>query len=364
VSLKEWSESGLINREIRLYKELSKRGISITFITFGDTSDRELQYLLSDIKIVPIYERIKKSKFFIIRFLKSFFIPFYFRELLSSTDLFKTNQVWGGWIAVICKIFFGKPLLARCGYEYYSFAMKQGCSRSFSWLAYITSWITYHSAERIHLASGEDASYVKSKFWVKKNKINVRPNWIDTDYFKPSNSNKCYDVLMVGRLCAQKQIHLAVDALHGTEYRLKIIGKGELEAEIKENLQEKNIRYELVDKVPNHEMASIYQKSKIYIITSKYEGNPKSLLEAMSCGLPVIGTNVNGIREVIENNSNGLIVKECKTSIRKAIDLIINDENLSNRMAYNARKSILTNNAFEKSIRTEIEDYNSIKSND
>ena len=98
-------------------------------------------------------------------------------------------------------------------------------------------------------------------------------------------------------------------------------------------------------------MVSIYQKSKIYVITSKYEENPKSLLEAMSCGLPVIGTNVTGIREVIKNNSNGLTVKQCETSIRKAIDLIINDENLSNRMGYNARESILNNNAFEKSIQ-------------
>ena len=44
---------------------------------------------------------------------------------------------------------------------------------------------------------------------------------------------------MVGKLSAQKQIHLAIDALHGTEYRLKIIGKGELETEIKETCRRK-----------------------------------------------------------------------------------------------------------------------------
>ena len=70
ISLKDWDESGILNREIELYKSLSKnRNTKFTFVTYGDKEDLKYSYLLDDLNIIPIYSLIDKSKYKIINFL-------------------------------------------------------------------------------------------------------------------------------------------------------------------------------------------------------------------------------------------------------------------------------------------------------
>ena len=95
-----------------------------------------------------------------------------------------------------------------------------------------------------------------------------------------------------------------------------------------------NVRF--IGKVPNDKMPGIYQTYPIYIICSRYEGNPKSLLEAMSCGCAVIGTNVPGIQGIIEHEINGLLVKSDAKSLREAVLDLIKDKKKRERLAENA----------------------------
>ena len=57
-------------------------------------------------------------------------------------------------------------------------------------------------------------------------------------------------------------------------------------------------------------MPQYYNRCKVYVLCSLYEGNPKTLLEAMACGCAVVGTNVLGIQEIIRHQENGLLVPE------------------------------------------------------
>ena len=76
VSLKDWLETGLLSREIKLYEEIAKNeNITFTFLTFGDKSDTELIQNKS-ISVIPVYQYIKKSKNTYVNFIKSFWIPF------------------------------------------------------------------------------------------------------------------------------------------------------------------------------------------------------------------------------------------------------------------------------------------------
>lgn len=60
-------------------------------------------------------------------------------------------------------------------------------------------------------------------------------------------------------------------------------------------------------------------RSMAFILPSFYEGHPKALIEAMACGLPVIGTNVPGVRELIVHGKTGLLCSPDSDSIRNAI---------------------------------------------
>ena len=67
----------------------------------------------------------------------------------------------------------------------------------------------------------------------------------------------------------------------------------------------------------------IIEQVKLSVLCSKIEGNPKSLLEAMACKCPVIGTNVDGINDIIIDGKNGILstldAKNLKQSVLKIL---------------------------------------------
>ena len=117
VSLKIWAESGLLQREVYLYLELMrKHNIEVQFLTYGDTSDRQWQSELKGITLLPVYERLPILRYKILSIFQSILIPWYFRKEFQKTNILKTNQVWGSWVAILVKWIFHKPLLIRCDY--------------------------------------------------------------------------------------------------------------------------------------------------------------------------------------------------------------------------------------------------------
>ena len=89
ISLKIWDETGLLNREIGLYKKLNDtKEIKFTFLTFGNEVDHQYDDLLGDIKIFPIYSEFKFHKNKIIRFLYTFVICFKLKKQ------FKEDHGW------------------------------------------------------------------------------------------------------------------------------------------------------------------------------------------------------------------------------------------------------------------------------
>jgi glycosyltransferase involved in cell wall biosynthesis len=74
---------------------------------------------------------------------------------------------------------------------------------------------------------------------------------------------------------------------------------------------------------------------------------PKVLLEAMSCGLPVIGSKIDGTKEVIVHGENGLLCDTGSNSIREAIVTVMNDTELRDKLGANARKTIMENYSLE-----------------
>ena len=113
ISLKDWDESGILNREIELYKSLSKnRDTKFTFVTYGDKEDHKYSYILDDLNIIPIYSLINESKYNILNFFKSLFISKKLSKIISDPTYLKTNQLNGSWVAMLIKFY------TRCYYFY------------------------------------------------------------------------------------------------------------------------------------------------------------------------------------------------------------------------------------------------------
>ena len=84
------------------------------------------------------------------------------------------------------------------------------------------------------------------------------------------------------------------------------------------------------------------QRSKIAVLPSYREGLPKNLLEAASCELPIITTNVVGCKEICLNNFNGqLVPAQNYILLSKAIKKVLNNPKLSSFYGKNGRKLVI-----------------------
>jgi glycosyltransferase involved in cell wall biosynthesis len=83
----------------------------------------------------------------------------------------------------------------------------------------------------------------------------------------------------------------------------------------------------------------------IFVLPSLWEGLPIGLLEAMSMGKAVIATNVDGTKEIIKNNENGLLIETSNLTqdLTEAILHLSTNENLRNQLGINAKKTIQEN---------------------
>lgn len=363
VSLSLWKEKGLLQREVKLYQALAKKGINVTFLSWGGSEDREVaEALLPEITTLSLYNHLPRPKSKALRALVSLLVPFALRRELKQAEIYKTNQLWGGWVAALSALILQKPLIARCGFELYDFTVRQNHSlirQKFIWLI---SRFTYGVATRICVATQEDKDVVIKEFKQKSEKISLHPNWIDTDFFTPQEvAKKENHILFVGRLSEQKNLPRLFEAMVGTGITLDIIGKGELKSALQAQADRIGIKVNFGGVVPNDKLPALYNSYPAYVLASDYEGNPKTLLEAMACGCAVIGTDVSGISSVIDHEKSGLLSAPNVTALRETIKYLMSAPDLRKSLGERARAQIVEDQTLDKLIDKELACYDLIE---
>lgn len=354
MSLKKWSEGGMLFREVRIYNELAKHFDKIYFLSYGGREEDEYKDFLA-----PNIEILQNEKG-INLFIYSFIAPFIHRKTIRNVDILKTNQMLGSWTAVIAKLLFRKKLVVRQGYHLSAFSERKNFIRKF--LSIIIEYFSYKIANKIIVASEKDRIFIIKKYKVNEDKINVIPNYVDTKSFKPLEGKpKDGRITFVGRLDKQKNLFSLIDAIKNLDVKITLIGKGPLRDALKEKAKKEGIKNIIfAGVVPNEKLPEELNKSKIFILPSFYEGNPKTLLEAMACGLPVIGTNVIGIKEIIKHGENGYLCGTSAEAIKEAIMEVMNSENLRHKIGMNARNTIIKKYSLEKIVNKELKLYDEL----
>ena len=153
-------------------------------------------------------------------------------------------------------------------------------------------------------------------------------------------------LIAAGRLHPQKGFDLLIDAyaLSSVQKKIKmlIFGDGALKEELQRKIDEKNLSEYIVLKGKTDNLYKYLYRAKMFILSSRYEGFPNVLIEALSCGVASIATNCpTGPSEIIQNEFNGLLVENENTkALAKAIDRVFFDKELQEKFRKNARKSI------------------------
>jgi glycosyltransferase involved in cell wall biosynthesis len=97
----------------------------------------------------------------------------------------------------------------------------------------------------------------------------------------------------------------------------------------------------LLGQVGKEKLLRLYQNATLFIFPSYYEGLPTALLEAMSCSVPIIATDVRGNRDIISHYENGILTPpKNPKKLAEAILILLNDEMMRRFLGKNARKTI------------------------
>jgi glycosyltransferase involved in cell wall biosynthesis len=147
--------------------------------------------------------------------------------------------------------------------------------------------------------------------------VHVVPNGVDTDAIRPPN--RCHTapatplrVLCVGRLVRQKGFEFVLEALSRARAPslLRIVGDGPLRARLASRIAALGLedRVDLVGWVDRADLPAYYQWADVLCLPSFEEGMPNVVLEAMAAGLPVIASDVYGIRDLVEPGNTGCLI--------------------------------------------------------
>lgn len=159
---------------------------------------------------------------------------------------------------------------------------------------------------------------------IDKERITYIPNGVDTKLFKPSNNikklRKKFEIseddliiLSLGRLTEAKQPFKLIEVFSAIEKEIKnvtlvIAGKGELLEKTEEIARQKKLKNVIfLGYIDEEDKPNLYTCSDYYIMTSKYEGQPLTLLEAMASGLPCIVSDIPNLK-IVEDAKCGIVV--------------------------------------------------------
>jgi len=156
-------------------------------------------------------------------------------------------------------------------------------------------------------------------------KLKVLHNFVDIS--EPCKSNSGNYCLYVGRLSKEKGVSTLCSVASKLPYKLKIIGSGQIEKELREKYKDYE-QIKFFGRKSHNEVLEIMANAKFMICPSEcYENNPLAVMESLSLSVPVLGANIGGIPELIERGLNGeLFDSGNEKDLKNKIEYMMNDE--------------------------------------
>ena len=354
-SLKSWEEAGTLQKELRFFQAMiDKHNVEFVFVTYGNEEDENILEEYKNINVIPIYKFIRFSNNKLSMYIKSLYFPFKLRRIIKEVDIIKQNQLQGSWASLILKFLINKPLYLRTGYDVLSFSIMENKSKlKISIYRFITR-VMIKFANIYSVTSNVDKNYLE-KIFGKSHKIILRPNWIIKNTHKGNNRKNMF--ISVGRLEHQKNYNFLIENLNNKNFEFHIYGSGQEKDNLEKKANEKKANIVFHGNINNDFLMEKYEDYKYYISPSFYEGNPKSLLEAMSKGCVVIASDIASHREIIDHNENGFLFKFADKDLKNKLEKLMNDKDLTEKISSNAIKTMNEKNDIENLISATYKDY-------
>jgi len=182
---------------------------------------------------------------------------------------------------------------------------------------------------------------------------------VDTDQFSPGNTTLAATkrLLFVGRFVPAKNLTLLIEAFNEVvdnhpDAELVLVGDGPQRSRIERVVDRRNLNHhvEFRGYVPNENLPELYRSADVFVLSSTTERHPITLLEAMSCGTPVVAPLIGAIPEIVEQEETGLLYPEASAAdLTVAINRLFSEPELRTSCGRRARETAI--NEFDWSKR-------------
>jgi glycosyltransferase involved in cell wall biosynthesis len=283
-------------------------------------------------------------------------MPFRYWPEFGGCRVFRVFQITGVVPALLGKWFRRIPFVTTYGFWYSDLSASRIRGR---FRERIEAYGLRYAAAVI-VTTPELAAHVAGR--VGAGKVHLIPNGVDTDRFSPDPRppNPVRQVLYVGRLSKEKNLSTLIAAAarlpNRIDARLIFIGQGPLWESLEAQARALGVRVDLLGVVDHRLLPRHFREADAFVLPSFTEGHPKTLLEAMSCGVPCVASARGGNRSTIRDGETGLLFEpDDVDGLALRLERVLTSEETARGLAAEARREVLHRYDLSSLVQKEID---------
>lgn len=352
VSLRQWRDTGLLEREWALYDGLLDNYEQLVLLTYGGTDDAGVltPYLSPEkaarVRVVSNTGQVPQREF------AHAAPPMVAEACRGGTAVVKTNQMAGGDVAVqVARSLRASgqttALIARGGYLWTRFvAYEHGPHSPQADDAAAREAVVCQAADMVVGTTQDMINDLAWRYHLDPSRCRVIPNYVLAEGDpRPSTEREPGTILYAGQLVARKRVDVLIRAAAmiaggGSKVRLDIYGDGPARRSLEALARELAAPVTFSGRIPHRDLLDRMGRCMIYAQASELEGHPKTVLEAMAAGTPVLVANSPGLMDVVTHGMNGLRLEPNADAFANAIEELLRDEEWRDTLGAAGARSI------------------------
>lgn len=312
---------GAANASYYVSKTLSQKGCDITVVT---SHFQELKYFenINRVKIIRI--PVGRMSFAQSRFIE--IIRFAPKAIMEARRLLKQQNydvvlsyftIPSGIVGLFLKIFNKLPYVVSLRGADVPGA-KGRLLKIYHTVFFPLTLLVWKNAS--YIIANSQGMYNLVRRIIKLSHLAIIPNAVDSKKFrrgnKEENNRRVLKILYVGRVEKNKGVEDLVSVANylrfntKIKYQILIAGDGPEREIITKSVNDLNLSsvFKILGWIPKEEISLYYKIADIFLMPSRYEGMSNAVLEAAASGLPIVGYNIPGNNELINDGYNGFLV--------------------------------------------------------
>jgi len=264
-------------------------------------------------------------------------------------DLVSAHSTKAGYAARLAGLVLQKPVV----FTAHGWAFTEGRSKWKRHLLAMAERLAARATTRILCVSEHDRDLALELRIAKPDKVRVIHNGVDPAALRGADGTVARSELgrgsgnvltMIGRLSSPKDPFTVLEALRRAELpcHLLLVGRGELLPAVQDRIAQLCLADKVILTGERRDVPAILAASDVLVLSSRWEGLPYTIIEAMMAGLPVVATRVGGVPELVEDGVTGfLVAPQDSVKLAEALQKLLDDPELRRKMGEAGRAKAL-----------------------